>query len=119
MDKCFIAKSHVPNVYRFNARFRDCLLSLGKSPDMHVYEMDDASMRFVRMGEEYRFVMSVVTFYNGLDSILKKRIFLTEFVERGRHYPFWHYEMIDTGVYKEMVEEVYQEFHKAFMEGVA
>ena len=116
MDKCFISKVHVPCVTRFTSKFRFALMNLGKSPDMHLYNIDEQSMGYSRISEDYRFVMSVVDFYNKLENSIKKRIFLTEFVERGRHYPFWHYEMLDTSVYRQMVEEVYQEFAKTFVE---
>ena len=114
MERYFIDRNCLTNIHSFRHRFRDSLRSLGQSPDLHIYEIDGETLYFSKHGPSLDFVISVIDFYNKLQSNLLKKIFVTEIIERGRHYPFWHYGVMETSLYKEQVAAVYDKFVHAF-----
>lgn len=72
-------------------KFRACLLSIGKSPDTHIYDLTFEKLEGRGNEKERLFLQKVLRFY--LDLLPKdKQIFIAEVLERYRHYPYWFYE---------------------------
>lgn len=115
MEKCFVPKPLIPYINQFKRRYRDCLMHLGKSPDTHLYELSMESFTFSKKGEDLYLIDNLIKFYNKLENDFMKNIFITEFLERGRHYPFWHYGLMETPMYRKCIAQVFrrcdEEFH--------
>ena len=79
-------------------RYRDALLSLGKSPDTHVYDLRRSFLPALGKKDDLLFLERVKRFYEGL-SFSEQRLFVKECLERGRHYRFWYIGQIDEGSY--------------------
>ena len=114
MDKYFTPKTAVNGIKKFVQSYRQCLISIGKSPDCHIYEMDKEAFRFVKNGPSRRFLSSIIKFYNELDGEIDKKIFITEILEPGRHYRFWHYGVMESSLYRTRIQEIYGKLNTRF-----
>ena len=72
-------------------KYRISLLSIGKSPDTHIYHLSEERIDGFGHKRERLFLKKVLAFYAGL--LPKDRsIFVAEVLEKHRHYPFWFME---------------------------
>lgn len=110
----FAPKNVIDSITRFKDKFRKTLMGIGKSPDAHVYDLNQESLWFVKSEKDRKFLFSVVRFYNDLSDDLDKKIFLTEVLERGRHYPFWHYGLLETPDYRQRLASIYKKLDAKF-----
>lgn len=95
------------------AIFRQSLINLGYSPDAHVYDIINDYFRYEVGSASNRFVRKVKDFYDSLDDF-RRRIFLCEFLERGRHYPFWWLEFTTKKEYLNKLRDMKRRLNKAF-----
>lgn len=114
MDRCFTPKNCAYGIRKFVSATRRSLIAVGKSPDCHVYELNRESLRFVKKGIHRRHLTAIISFYNALEDELSKRIFVTEILEPGRHYLFWHYGVVETPIYKNMIQQIYDKVNAKF-----
>ena len=73
------------------AKYRACLLRLGKSPDYHIYNLTFEFLNGSKRRKEVAFLLKIRRFYDALPE-KDKPIFVREVLERNRHYPFWFYD---------------------------
>ena len=114
MERVFIQRSLLPSINRFKRNVRACLMEIGKSPDTHIYDLHPHSFDFCPPGEALGFIVSLMRFYAKLESDMDRQILITEVLERGRHYPFWHYGLIETPDYRQRVYALYEKLDQAF-----
>ncbi len=110
----FAPKNVIDSIVIFRDKYRKSLMDVGKSPDCHIYDLNKESLWFVKSGKGRRFITSVITFYKELDDELDQKIFITEFLERGRHYPFWHYGVLETPMYRQRLATIYKKLDERF-----
>ena len=70
-------------------RFRESLISIGKSPDFHIYDLDKAFKKSQVPKKSSAFLKRITSFYKSLN-YADQRLFIIECLEKGRHYPFWY-----------------------------
>lgn len=82
------------------ALYRQALVEIGFSPDAHVYDLERGFIeRKSKKALAARFVLLVMDFYASLSAI-RKKVFLCDFLECGRHYRFWWLEFFDRRDYR-------------------
>lgn len=67
--------------------YRQALIECGYSPDFHIYDLKKEELALKKTPAS-QFLISVIDHYNTLDG-LEKAVFVSEILERGRHYRFW------------------------------
>ena len=85
--------------YLVGAVFRQCLINVGLSADTHVYDLPRFRIRRYHATPSGIYVLRVAAIYDHLPE-MEQRVFLTEFLEKGRHYPFWYLEVCEPMEYK-------------------
>ena len=70
-------------------KFRLCLLALGRSPDSHIYDLDETFLAGNRSPEASLFIRKIKDFYENLGNA-ERRFFVKECLEKDRHYKFWY-----------------------------
>ena len=93
-------------------RLRRSFQALGKSLDTHIYDVTDDFLKRNRGKEEARFIKKTRDFYNSLNHI-DQMILLSEWLERGRIYPFWYYGMLNEANYRKEKKQVLSSFVEA------
>ena len=76
------------------SRFRNALLALGRSPDSHIYDLDQDFFDHRPKGEALSFIRKVRLFYECLAET-DRRLFLKECLEKDRHYRFWYLDQYE------------------------
>lgn len=74
---------------KIRVRYRESLLAIGQSPDVHIYDLRYDFISPRRHPKELRFLRKIKDFYFSLD-FETRCLFLNECLERGRHYKFWY-----------------------------
>ncbi len=87
----FPTPPHFARMERMKERYRNALLSVGKSPDYHIFDLSTGFLEHLKDTRAKRYLFSLRSFFVGLDQE-QQRIFVMEILERGRHYPFWYLE---------------------------
>lgn len=101
-----------PVCAKLKNKIRLSLMEVGKSPDAHVYDVDDGFLE-AHPSPASSFLKAVKLFYDKLDSF-KKRVFLSECIEVGRIYPFWYYGWMSDPIYRRERKSVIAAFKEAF-----
>ena len=114
MDKSFTPKTCASGIRKFVSTTRQCLIAVGKSPDCHVYQLDKESLRFVKKGSKRNYLTAIISFYKSLEDEVSRKIFVTEILEPGRHYAFWHYGIMETTAYKGKILQIYRKLNEKF-----
>lgn len=89
-EKCFAET--------LGAGYRAALIELKMSPDTHIYDLSFCFLDRNRDVFAGRFLLRLLMFYCDL-SINDRRIFLCEYLERGRHYKFWWFEYFESPMF--------------------
>ena len=114
MENRFIPKQYIPGVMSLVSKYRSSLLAIGKSPDSHVYDYRESTFSANLRSPQRKFLRSVYRFYQSLKDETDQKIFLSEILERGRHYPFWHFGMMESSEYKQRVVRICTKTFRAF-----
>jgi hypothetical protein len=91
----FLPISRDSSLEILRAAFRQALIEVGHSPDYHLYDLD---RDFLVRKKDYaagRFLLRLYDFYHSQLDDLEQRIFICDFLERGRHYRFWWFEYFE------------------------
>jgi hypothetical protein len=85
----FLPSSRDSSLEILRAAYRQALIEVGHSPDYHLYDLDrDFLVRKTNYAAG-RFLLKLYDFYYGQLEDLEQRVFICDFLERGRHYRFW------------------------------
>ena len=114
MERCFTPRTCASGIRKFSKTYRAALMAIGKSPDVHIYDLNDRSLEFVKESSERNFITKVMYFYGTLGDDITKKIFVTEILEPGRHYSFWHFGVMETPTYKGKILEIYRKVNDMF-----
>lgn len=83
------------------ALYRQSLIHMGMSPDMHVYDLDYDYL-LSKDNIHSRFLVDVIDFYLQLDEF-ESKVFICQVLEAGRYFPFWWMSYIrEESRYKEL-----------------
>lgn len=102
-----------PDCARLKRAMRKSLIEVGKSPDCHVYDLDEGFLERHRSKASI-YLRKLKRFYDSLPA-LWKRIFLSECLEVGRIYPFWYYGWMSPPLYRKERKNVIAAFKEAFL----
>ena len=81
-------EAYVANAERWQKKYRECLMAIGKSPDYHIYDLSIEWLRALRGSSSRDFLIQLAYFYWSLES-LDQTILVYEVLEKKRHYRFW------------------------------
>jgi len=95
------------------AVYRQSLVEVGHSADFHVYDLEQDLIERKRNLAAGKFLMIAKKYYESLEGI-KKKIFLCEILERGRHYPYWYLPYADSKSFSRLSSSVYKAASKVF-----
>lgn len=101
-----------PACARLKKKVRKSFMEVGKSPDSHVYDIDERFLAHNPSPASF-FLRRLKGFYDGLDAF-KKRIFISECLEVGRIYPFWYYGWMSPSCYRKERKSVIEAFKETF-----
>ena len=93
---------------RVRNQYRSALLSVGKSPDYHIFDLSLDFLQNLKDSKAKRFLMNLRFFFIGLGN-KEKQIFVLDILEMGRHYPFWYLETYTRRAYEEKLRNVIAE----------
>ena len=93
------------------AAYRQALVEVGHSPDFHIYDLDSNFLVHKQNLASGRFLLKLYWFYL-LQDDLSRRIFVSEFLERGRHYRFWWFEYCPYDQFEATRNQVYRSLHR-------
>lgn len=65
------------------------MLDLGFSPDSHIYDFRGDRLLYAKGTASNRLIHRALLLYDLLGDF-DRRVFVCEFLESGRHYPFWY-----------------------------
>ena len=99
--------------YIVGAIYRQALIDLGCSPDSHVYDIDESCFCYRRGSASNLFLRRVKRMYDSLKG-LERKVFLCDYLEKGRHYPFWYLEFVSREDYEKSDRELRRRLSKAF-----
>lgn len=77
------------------AIYRESLKHIGYSVYTHVHELNRPLIRAIYPNQYGTYVLRVAYFYDNLDEY-DRLVFQNEYIEEGRHYPYWWMEYGDT-----------------------
>lgn len=95
------------------AVFRQALIEVGYSPDYHIYNLDSSFLFRHQEKASAKFLLMVRDFYRSLPDY-EKRIFVCEYLEAGRHYPYWWLEYMDFRGFSKRSHDVLAKASKTF-----
>lgn len=99
-------------VREISSKCRRYLLKNGKSPDLHIYELDSSFFDYDQ-NDSKKYLKKVKDYYESLDK-LEKMILINDCLEMGRHYRFWYLSFFYARDYKKILNSMYRKFAKAF-----
>jgi len=105
-----ISANRESSIEILRAAYRQALVEVGHSPDFHIYDLDSGFLVRKQHLAAGRFLLKLYWYYLQLDD-LKRRIFVCEFLEKGRHYHFWWFEYCDIALYSAKKSEVFNRLH--------
>jgi len=83
-----LLESYVECTEFWMKRYRESLMDVGKSPDYHIYDLEEDWLLGLPKSPSRTFLLRLVCFYECLDP-LGKIILVREVLEQRRHYQFW------------------------------
>jgi hypothetical protein len=92
------------------AAYRQALVEVGHSPDFHIYDLDSSFLVRKQNLAAGRFLLKLYWFYL-MQEDLARRIFVCDFLEKGRHYHFWWFDFCTTDQFCQTKSEVYRSLH--------
>ena len=81
------------------------LLACGYGANTHVYDLGRLDFTKRMSAEATEDLLRIKRFYEGLESF-ERDIFLRDFLEMGRYYPYWFYEYGDSKTWFRTFEEI-------------
>ncbi len=93
--------------------YRRALLALGQNPTTHVYDLDDSFLSAVSNRKEGKVLRRIKGLYCSL-GFMRRRIFLTESLEKGSIYPFWYYGILSEKTYQAETREISRRAREVF-----
>ena len=93
--------------------YRQCLINLGKSPDYHIYDLDEDFLYSCQDKVEGKFLRKVKEYYLSLDC-LERIMFVNDCLEKGRHYKFWYLNFYFVKDYTEKLKQCFSSIARAF-----
>ena len=108
-----ITRSRIPSsvneqIHRVRRQYRSALLSVGKSPDYHIFDLSTEFLENLKDSKAKRFLMNLKVYFAGLDC-KSQEIFVLDILEMGRHYPFWYLDTYTRRNYEEKLRSVIAE----------
>lgn len=85
---------------------RQALIDIGHSPDFHIYDLDREELVRKSHLTAGRYLLDLYDFYMSLDP-LDRAVFVSEVLERGRHYRFWWLSYFEPGEFLPALRNVY------------
>ncbi len=101
----------LPDAERMSAirrRYRQALLSIGKSPDYHLFDLTPEFLAGIKNAKTRNFLIKLSRYFDSLDGE-NKRIFIMDVLESGRHYPFWYMDAFPRRDYERRLRSVVSE----------
>jgi len=92
------------------AAYRQALVEVGHSPDFHIYDLDSSFLVRKQNLAAGRFLLKLYWFYL-LQDDLSRRVFVSDFLEKGRHYPFWWFEYCKGEEWNQTRNQLYHSLH--------
>ena len=99
---------HASKMERMRKRYRQALLSVGKSPDYHIFDLSNEFIGSLKDSQAKRFLFGLKRYFATL-SEEDRRIFVNDILESGRHYPFWYLEDYTRRVYEQKLRAIVEE----------
>ena len=96
-------------------RFRQSLLSIGQSPDTHVFDLEHQDLAYARISPERTFLIRVKCYYENLNA-RDRRMFLAEVLEKDRMYRFWYLSEYKDSVFHLRQRRLYNKVATDFSE---
>ena len=90
---------------RIRARYREALLSVGKSPDYHIYDLSPEFLNSLKDSKAKRFLVNLRRYFMDLAEE-DQRFFVMEVLEVGRHYPFWYLDGYTRRQYEKRLQTI-------------
>ncbi len=90
---------------RVRKRYREALLSVGKSPDYHIFDLSPDFLAALKDSKAKRYLFGLRHFFANLDDE-KRRIFVMDVLEVGRHYQFWYLDEYSHRQYEQILREI-------------
>ena len=91
------------------ALLRKAFLGVGKSPDTHIYDVNEYSLSFCPRCPENDCVRRSMVAFRKLNE-LEKRVCIYDLMEEGRHYRFWFMPYYSAGSHEKLVRRVAEKF---------
>ena len=96
------------------ALYRRALLDLGRSPDVHIYELHDQDFYLSKTdSKSYRMLQCIAAFYRSLPAP-EGVIFINDCLENGRHYRYWYLDAFNPKGYLNCKRNLYRKMQEAF-----
>ena len=99
----------ISSVKEIATLLRKAYLGVGKSPDTHLYDVNEYSLSFCPKGRELDFVRKSMIAYRKLTEV-EKRVFIFDLMEEGRHYRFWYMPYCSAGNHEKLVRRVAEKY---------
>ena len=101
----------LPNAERMKkirVKYRQALLSVGKSPDYHIFDISPEFLDNLKDSKAKRFLMNLWRYFLNLKEE-DQRFFVMEVLEVGRHYPFWYLDVYTRRQYEKRLQTIVSE----------
>lgn len=88
--------------------YRRALISVGKSPDYHIFDLSSDFINGLKDSKAKRFLLTLKLHFSSLDP-KDKQLFVLDILETGRHYPFWYLEDYTRRAYEARLRQLIAE----------
>lgn len=78
---------------------KDSLWKLGYGHDQHLAALSGDIYFEHRAKDDYPFLFKILDFYKSALDWWERLYFVNEILEKGEHYPFWHWDMSTRAYY--------------------
>ena len=99
----------VMEVRHFVKTLRSAYVSMGKSPDTHIYDVTKESLEFCHGHPNTALLKRAVDAYHKLNEI-EKRVCIFDLLEEGRHYRYWYLPFCGAKAHEKLVYRVAEKF---------
>ena len=89
-------------------RYRNALLSVGKSPDYHIFDLSSDFINGLKDSKAKRFLYLLKQHFSSLRP-KDQQLFVLDILETGRHYPFWYLEDYTRRAYEARLKQLIAE----------
>ena len=98
----------VEGIEDLRGKYRCALLSVGKSPDYHIFDLSSEFINGLKDSKAKRYLYVLKQYFASLP-IQDQKIFVYDVLEAGRHYPFWYLENYTRRTYESRLRQLVAE----------